>query len=118
MQLISHQILQKFVLLHTRTVACIEYCRICAQYSRRLRKRLPALSVQVEFHEVKTADQHIRMKPLHNIQDALVGASADQHPPCSVVDQQILLMPKIIRHKVRVIFRRQAGAVGRIRDNG
>ena len=49
-----------------------------------------------QLHEVKAADQHIRMKPFQNIQNALVRAAADQNAAAVFLDQQIVLVAEIL----------------------
>ena len=45
---------------------------------------------------MKTAHQHIRPEPAQDVQNALVGAAAEEDAPVPVVDQQILLVTEIV----------------------
>ena len=63
----------------------------------------------VQLHKMKTADQVIGTEPFDDIQNSLVGASAEQHAPALLLNQQILLVPKILGDKTPVTHRIQIG---------
>ena len=52
---------------------------------------------------MEAADQHIRPKPVNNIQHASVGTAAEQNLPVLFFHEQILLMTEVFRAEDAVL---------------
>ena len=63
------------------------------------------------FHEMKAADKYICPEMLGYVQDAAVGAAADENALISFLYKQVLFMSEILRHAYAVADGRHAGAV-------
>ena len=112
MQAIPHPLLQEGELGLAGAVAGVVSGRIGQQPSRRGTEGVP-IHCRVQLHEVESAHQHIRPEPVHDVQNPLVGASADADGLSILPDQQVLLMPEIVRPGYAILPDIQAEGIHR-----
>ena len=74
-------------------------------------------TVHVEPHEVEPADEDVGLKPLLDVQDALVGAAAEEDPSPMLRHQQVLLMPEVVWHELAARARREPKGVDLVRGH-
>jgi len=63
---------------------------------------------------MEAAYQNIRMKPIHDVQDSLVGTAADENALVIFRQQQINLMAEIIRNKAGICLKGKTEGMNRI----
>ena len=70
--------------------------------------------IRWHFGKMESADEDVGGKPLRDIQNPLMGATADEDTLSFFFDQQILLMQECVVDKFVGDFLRQAKATGKI----
>ena len=66
--------------------------------------------VQRQAIEMEAAHQDVRPEPVHDVQDPLVGAPADEDPPARLLDQQVVLVPEVLGLEGPALLHRQTKA--------
>ena len=69
----------------------------------------------VELHEVEPADEDVGLKPLLDVQDALVRAAAEEGTSPPLRHQQVLLVPEVVGHELAARAHREPKGVDLVR---
>lgn len=109
-----HTLLEICVLLCSGAVAGVIFSWQSLQLSCCLLQNLFVVATGGKLHEMKATDANVWLKPFHQVQDALMRATAQEHLAPLFVNSEILFMTKIIGHKFITLQHVEAKAVSKV----
>ena len=112
MEPVSELLLQIIELSFPRAVAGVVFCRKCRQRPDGGVQFIRAVFVHGQRHEVESAYEHIGPEPVHDVQNALVGAAAYNDKSAVLAQAQVLFVAKVVLYEVFAAQHEKISAVG------